>query len=208
MTDFATGWDDLTLTHGRPAALDFSADGRLFVANDNNGVVVQMPAVAPPGAATLGGTIYFGINTQADNALGAAKLFTLDGEGTFVTTFAGAALPSSFIDSGSNGYFFSTNSFPACSDAPSFYCPSAPVVESATITGVNGAAQAVGFSIGNADQLFNVDDTAYPDLGGTNGDFSGATGFDWGLPFFFGRSVYVLFEEQTLNGTAGPAVGF
>jgi glucose/arabinose dehydrogenase len=39
MTDFATGWDDGMLAHGRPAAVDFSADGRLFVANDNNGVI-------------------------------------------------------------------------------------------------------------------------------------------------------------------------
>jgi glucose/arabinose dehydrogenase len=39
MTDFATGWDDNTLTHGRPAAVSFSSDGRLFVANDNNGVI-------------------------------------------------------------------------------------------------------------------------------------------------------------------------
>jgi glucose/arabinose dehydrogenase len=39
MTDFATGWDDGTLAHGRPAAVEFSDDGRLFVANDNNGVI-------------------------------------------------------------------------------------------------------------------------------------------------------------------------
>jgi glucose/arabinose dehydrogenase len=39
MTDFATGWDDGTLTHGRPSAVAFSPDGRLFVANDNNGVI-------------------------------------------------------------------------------------------------------------------------------------------------------------------------
>ncbi len=39
MTDFATGWDDGTLTHGRPAAVEFSSDGRLFIANDNNGVI-------------------------------------------------------------------------------------------------------------------------------------------------------------------------
>jgi hypothetical protein len=40
MTDFATGWDDGTLRHGRPAAVTFSSDGRLFLANDNNGVIV------------------------------------------------------------------------------------------------------------------------------------------------------------------------
>jgi hypothetical protein len=32
--------------------------------------------------------------------------------------------------------------------------------------------------------------------------------FDWGLPFFFGRTVHVLFEGKTLDGTIGPAVGF
>jgi glucose/arabinose dehydrogenase len=39
MTDFATGWDDGTHAHGRPAAVVFSNDGRLFVANDYNGVI-------------------------------------------------------------------------------------------------------------------------------------------------------------------------
>jgi glucose/arabinose dehydrogenase len=39
MVDFATGWDDGSLAHGRPAAVAFSGDGRLFVANDNNGVI-------------------------------------------------------------------------------------------------------------------------------------------------------------------------
>jgi glucose/arabinose dehydrogenase len=39
MTDFATGWDDQTQSHGRPAAVELSSDGRLFVSNDNNGVI-------------------------------------------------------------------------------------------------------------------------------------------------------------------------
>jgi glucose/arabinose dehydrogenase len=39
MLDFATGWDDGTTSHGRPAAVTFSPDGRLFVANDNSGVI-------------------------------------------------------------------------------------------------------------------------------------------------------------------------
>jgi len=37
MTDFATGWQDQT--HGRPAAVTFAEDGRLFVANDNDGTI-------------------------------------------------------------------------------------------------------------------------------------------------------------------------
>jgi glucose/arabinose dehydrogenase len=40
MRDFVTGWDDKTLMHGRPAAVTFAADGRLFLANDNTGDIV------------------------------------------------------------------------------------------------------------------------------------------------------------------------
>jgi glucose/arabinose dehydrogenase len=39
MSDFATGWDDGSLSHGRAAAVTFAPDGRLFVANDANGVI-------------------------------------------------------------------------------------------------------------------------------------------------------------------------
>ncbi len=46
MQDFATGWDDSTLSHGRPAALDVSADGRVFVASDTTGLIFW---VAPIG---------------------------------------------------------------------------------------------------------------------------------------------------------------
>jgi glucose/arabinose dehydrogenase len=47
MVDFGSGWDDTTLQHGRPAALSFSADGRLFVANDNNGVIFWIAPMSP-----------------------------------------------------------------------------------------------------------------------------------------------------------------
>jgi hypothetical protein len=34
LSGFATGWDDGTLSHGRPAAVAFAADGRLFLGNE------------------------------------------------------------------------------------------------------------------------------------------------------------------------------
>jgi hypothetical protein len=40
MRNFATGWDDATLMHGRPAAVTFAEDGRLFLANDNSGDII------------------------------------------------------------------------------------------------------------------------------------------------------------------------
>jgi glucose/arabinose dehydrogenase len=40
MRNFAIGWDDGSHLHGRPAAVTFSEDGRLFLANDNNGDII------------------------------------------------------------------------------------------------------------------------------------------------------------------------
>jgi glucose/arabinose dehydrogenase len=48
MTDFATGWDDTTQQHGRPAAIAFAPDGRLFIANDNNGDIVWIAPLDLP----------------------------------------------------------------------------------------------------------------------------------------------------------------
>ncbi len=37
MSDFARGWDDGQRQHGRPSAVEFAEDGRMFVGNDNDG---------------------------------------------------------------------------------------------------------------------------------------------------------------------------
>jgi hypothetical protein len=177
---------------------------------DNNGVIVQLPAVTPPGATTVSGTVLFGIGTQADNALASnAQVYKLTSSATFTASYAGASFPGSFIDSGSNGYFFAST-IPVCTVSTGFYCPTSTLSQSATVNGTNGLSATVSFSIGNADQLFNTSFTAFPTLGGPNGGFiNGSAGaFDFGLPFFFGRTVYVLFEGNTLNGVTAPAIAF
>jgi len=40
MVDFATGWDDGSRSHGRPANVAFAPDGRLFLGNDISGLIV------------------------------------------------------------------------------------------------------------------------------------------------------------------------
>lgn len=188
------------------------------LAADNNGVMIALPAVSAPGTVSVSGTLYFGIDTESNNALGSAALLTVDPtSGSLVTNFNGAALTGSIIDSGSNAYFFNDASILACADNTSFYCPvdggGAPtsVDFSATIQGLNGVTASAPFTVGNADALFGAGTTltAFPTLAGPNGSVGGSiTGFDWGMPFFFNRSVYVLFETHSAAGTAGPAVGF
>jgi Protein of unknown function (DUF3443) len=171
--------------------------------NDNNGVVIELPAVSG-GEPSVNGSLVFGIGTQSNNALGGAKVYAADpSSGNFTTTYNNVAYPSSFIDSGSNGFFFldsSITGIPDCSDATGFYCPSSTVNISATNQGTNGSSGPVNFSVANADNLFaNQADFVYGDLGG---GYSGA--FDWGLPFFYGRNVFVAIQGQSAPGGTAP----
>jgi glucose/arabinose dehydrogenase len=45
MMDFATGWDDGMQDHGRPAAVTFAPDGRMFLGDDMRGVIVWIAPV-------------------------------------------------------------------------------------------------------------------------------------------------------------------
>ena len=172
-----------------------------FFTNDNNGVVLELPA-SSANAPSLSGTMLFGIATASNNSLGSAQVFKPDTSGNLTTTFQSKSY-SGFLDSGSNAYFFldsSTTGIAACSSPQNgFYCPSSPVNLSATnASGTSG--NVVNFTIGNANQLFSMaGDFVFPTLGGPNPSL-----FDWGLPFFFGRNVFVAIEGRQTPVGAGP----
>ena len=169
-------------------------------ADDNNGIAITLPSVPPAGAPSAAGSLIFGIGTQSNNAASSATLLTVDPTtGYFTTFYKNRTLRRSFIDSGSNGYFFDDSSIPQCSAG--FYCPSATISASATNQGRNGVSSTVNFRIANADTLFANNFTAFDALGGPNGD-SGS--FDWGLPFFYGRTVFTAFEGKTTPRGTGP----
>lgn len=170
---------------------------------DNNGLLITLPSVPAAGSPTASGTMIFGIGTQSDNALGQAQVYTTDNQGNFSTTYQGKTYSSSFIDSGSNGIFFlsaSTIPLPACGkNASGFSCPPSPVSFNATNTGLNGTSGQVSFSIANAENLFQSANSAFSNLGGPDsGDF------DWGLSFFFGRTVFIGIEGQSSPAGTGP----
>jgi hypothetical protein len=174
--------------------------------SDNNGVIIELPAAATP-QTSLSGSLVFGIGTQSNNALGSATVYPTDNFFNFVTTYNNQAYPESFIDSGSNGLFFLTESIdgiPTCNDAPFFYCPtSTPDNLSAITQGAGGVGSGtVHFSVANADALFNnnASATVFGQLGGPNS----LSGFDWGLPFFYGRNVYTAIEGKSTPGGVGP----
>jgi hypothetical protein len=166
---------------------------------DNNGVLIDLPSIPGAGADTVTGSVIFGINTQANNALGNAAIYTLNQQGEFTTTYNGTNY-ASFVDTGSNGLFFPDSSISTCQSDTGFYCPSSTLTLSAVNTGTNPTSGTVVFEIANASDLFNTGNSAFNNLGGP---LSGL--FDWGLPFFFGRPVFVGIAGQnsSLSGSAG-----
>ena len=168
---------------------------------NNNGVVIQLPTVPTGGAASTSGTLLFGIGTQSNNGLGSAKVFTLDNRANFATVFNGQTYTSSFIDSGSNGIFFLDSAgagLPDCKNSMGFYCPTTLTPLSATQRGLNGTTNAVAFNAGNVDRV-NATFSVLAEATGAN-----PGGFDWGLPFFFGRTVFVAIAGQSTPGGTGP----
>jgi hypothetical protein len=175
--------------------------------SDNNGTVLQFPSVPLGGQASVNGLLTYGIGTQSNNAIGSARVFTLDASGNFITIYGGNSYSGSFIDSGSNGLYFldsATTGLPVCPDNSSYYCPTTNQNISATLRGLNGTTAALTFTVGNASVLLNnAQLNVFAEVAGPN------TGtFDWGLPFFYGRTVFTAIEGQSTMSGVGPYWAF
>jgi hypothetical protein len=180
-------------------------------ATDNNGVIIQLPTVAAQGSASVTGSLIFGIDTQTNNQSGDQKVLMVDSTyGDFTTVFNGQSLSQSFLDTGSNGLFFNDTSIAACTvtGLTDFYCPPTTLSLSATLQGQNSVSASVSFSVGDAETLGGNDATlvAFPTLAGPF--TSSADTFDWGLPFYYGRTVYTAFENETTSVGTGPYIAF
>nr|WP_179404157.1 DUF3443 domain-containing protein [Burkholderia guangdongensis] len=175
-------------------------------ASDNNGVIVQMPAVAANGQASATGQLIFGIGTQTNNTLGATTVMTSASNGDITGTLLGKTV-TAFFDTGSNGYFFDDPSQIQCTTTTNndFYCPSSTTSYTATVRGQNSQQANVTMSVANANTLFASANYALDDLAGPyNGK---GTTLDVGMPYFYGRTLY-FGMDRTASGGAAPFVAF
>jgi hypothetical protein len=175
-------------------------------ATDNNGVIIQLPSVAAQGAVT--GSMIFGVDTQTNNKSGTQTVVTLDPNlGTFTTVFNGTSLTQSFFDTGSNGLYFNDSSLAQCTTPAEFYCPASTQNLSAVLQGQDATSTTVHFSVDNAQTLESNEPsfTAFATLAGT---YPTGGAFDWGLPFYFGNSVYTVIAGATTAVGTGPYVAF
>jgi len=176
---------------------------------DNNGSIIQLPAVGSNGAANANGFLIFGINTRTNNQLGNASPQYIQNNGRLSTTYNGITYSASFIDSGSNGLYFSDTSIAACgsSNFSGFYCPASTLSKSAIIFGIAPSTMnTVSFNIAHAQNLLTANPTfkAFNNLGGEL--LNNPNSFDWGLPFFYGRKVFTSIEGT--SGISAPYVAF
>jgi hypothetical protein len=168
---------------------------------DNNGVMLVLPAVPNGGAGRATGALVLGIGTQGNNQLGSATVFTTDQQGYFRTVYNGTTYSRSFLDSGSNGFFFHDSNLQACTTSTDFFCPSGAIPLTATQVSASGVSREVSFTIESVDAL--AAGVAGANIGGDAG--SGLPqSFDWGLPFFYGRTVFTAIGGASTPAGPGP----
>lgn len=171
---------------------------------DHNGVVLKLPQVPSGGAKSVDGTLVFGIGTRDNNVPIGVTTFPANNVGRFQTSYAVNGAPvESFIDSGSNAYFFTPPSGWSLPDCPSpndiWFCPPSTQGFLAINIGSDGSQHGdVSFQVGNFNSLHNSGNGVFNNVAG-----DGAGGFDWGLPFFLGRDVYVGMEGATSSIGSG-----
>jgi hypothetical protein len=74
--------------------------------------------------------------------------------------------------------------------------------------GASTASSTVTFSVASIAALSNANPSfsAYNNIAGTL--FQPFLGFDWGLPFFYGRTVSIAFEGKATASGTGPFVAY
>jgi hypothetical protein len=176
---------------------------------DNNGVIVTLPSVPASGSPSVTGSLILGIGTESNNQPSGVTVLPTNPSGQIVTRFHPSPGVSTqnvgIIDSGSTVIFFSDSSLsiPLCPGNLSFlYCPSSPLNFSAVNTELSGSPSSlVSFQIVDPRPLLQAGNAAISNIGGP----AFSTGvFDWGLPFFFGRTVYVGLSGRTSMLGTGP----
>lgn len=193
----------------RSTAVPVAMQAQNVVANfaqDNNGVVLSLPAISSAGQGVTVGTLYFGVGTQDNNAMTGATVLQTDPRTLRVSaSYKNASFPDSFLDSGSNFLFLNDSTIAQCAKDGSFrgfYCPASPLDLSAGFATAAGSSLTESFAVASAQSLF----TNNPGVVAVNNIAvaTSSSAIDFGLPFFYGKLVAVLNEGQSALGQQGP----
>jgi hypothetical protein len=216
----ATSSANCSTSAGVDAPLQVSNPVSAFINKSyRDGIVLVMPAVTNPGAASASGELIFGLDTQPNNTVPAAAKKVMLGvdvnnmdaylnittqltRGTNVQTFN-----SSYLDTGTNGLFFNDTSpspIARCTGS-TWYCPPSLLTLDAVLSDGGSTSQnsvGVQFQVANAEALFSTSNTAFS--GASGAAPAGSTAFAWGMPFFYGKKVYMSIWDITSFSSPAP----
>jgi hypothetical protein len=175
-------------------------------AGHNNGIIIELPAVpsnGAPGGASAGaavGYVVFGIPSTTNASL---QVFNTDNFSEFATDFAPDIGLTAFLDSGSNALYLPTSDVGIGLSSLGWANPSSSAeCSGVTIAYTNGSQGFIQFEVANSDSLFMTGNYLFNNLASQSADF------DWGLPVFLGRNVFIGIDVATasINGSTvtGP----
>jgi hypothetical protein len=177
---------------------------------DNNGLVLKISAPVNGMGNSIQAQAFLGIGTNVNNTPASASLSVLTADPNeqdecftyFQTQWNGNKI-CGFLDSGSNSLVFpNLTSQPIPTDSNGIYVPTSLTSYSATNIGYDGKNFSVGFSLANVKAQVGVDSILqYWGVTDPSGPISGD--FDWGFPFFMGRTVYIGLEGRSSSLGSG-----
>lgn len=175
---------------------------------DHNGMFIELPSVPAGGAPSAIGYLVFGVGTRSNNQPGTLTPLKTDlTYGEVATQFNGSTYQS-FIDSGSNAFGIPAGrGFAGCDgDLTGWLCPPSTTSYGAIMSS-GGASKNISFKVGNFSALFASGNAAFSESAYRSS--SNITGlFAWGLPFYYGKRVYLGIEQESTPLGAGPYWAF
>lgn len=176
-----------------------------FLPNNNNGLTLLFPSIPLNGAKNQSGTLYFGVNTNSQNTFNPSNVYKANTSNipTFSSQYNSNSY-SAFLDSGTNTLSIANSGLTSCEFSSSWLCPS----NNTNLTFLNYNSNNTGIqsilTIGNASSLLNTNNTSFSTIG-TNLNFGiGLNYVDYGLPYFYGKTVQLVFQNSNSNLGTGP----
>lgn len=202
---FSCVGDSCTQYANVPAAEQIQNPVTLMKKN-NNGIMIQLPAVSEGGSKSVDGKLIFGIGTAHNNRVNSKmNVFQSDSAGWFKVQYKSETYYSK-IDTGSDAWVIPNPfdvSIPHCLNddgTPNrFLCPLEPVTVNISLLANSGkTAVPVSFQL----EQHPIDLVAYSNLGME--PLSDWPAFIIGMPFFYGKTVAFAIDGKSTPLGVGP----
>ena len=167
-----------------------------------SGITFKFPVIGNRGAINAVGYAVFGVGSNKDNTFESdVKIYPISNcTDVFIcmpTTLEGSSIEHGFLDTGSNFFYF--NDANIKKNNYGYYIPSSII----TLSPINNSIP-TNINIANYDIITKTRNTSF----NNNGVKTDDNILDYGLPFFFGKTIYICFAGMTCNGIAGPYWAF